>query len=69
MSRSIHKTIKQIAQNNTKADLSDPENPDLGEYAKKREHKAETRLKRQRQKIKKVQNNKVGIRRWRAERG
>jgi len=50
MSRSIHKTIKQIAKDNSKKDLSDPTNPDLVEYAKKRQYKSEEQAKRHSQK-------------------
>ena len=46
MSRSIHKTIKQIAKENTKSDLNDPSNPDLVEYSKKIEYKKQEMQKR-----------------------
>jgi len=52
MSRSIHKTIKKIAKENTKAELSDENNPDLQEYAKKIKYKNDQKQKRQMSKIK-----------------
>ena len=50
MSRSIHKTIKQIVKYNSKKDLSDPSNPDLVEYVKKCQYKSKEKEKRHGQK-------------------
>ncbi len=46
MSKSIHKTAKQIIRDNSKADLADPTNPDLVNYAKKIRYKKQSRQKR-----------------------
>jgi hypothetical protein len=39
MSRSIHKTVAQVARENTKAEIEDPSCPDIAALAKKRSYK------------------------------
>ena len=50
MSRSIHKTVKQVVRDNSKAEIDEPGNLDLAELAKKSRYKnaeAAKRLKAQ----------------------
>lgn len=46
MSRSIHKTVARVARDNTKADLADPQNPDVAELARKIGYKRTERADR-----------------------
>lgn len=46
MNRSIHKTAAQVARENSKRDMNDPDNPDVADLAKKLRYKKAGKKKR-----------------------
>lgn len=46
MSRSIHKTVKQVVRDNSKAEIDEPGNLDIAELAKKGRYKNDEVMRR-----------------------
>jgi hypothetical protein len=46
LSRSIHKTVAQVARQNSKRELAAPDNPDVADLAQKTRYKKVMRAKR-----------------------